>query len=184
MSPARGDEHVFPLSIAADGRIAALQTAKDGRTTLVLLTRDKPPEVLITGPFDEMSAAFSPDGASIAYDADENGRREVYVQRLDTHARTQISTNGGERPSWSRDGRSIYFHEGARFVRVTPGAADGGAAARDVLFDRPDGRVVGVSPEGRLLIEREPPSLDSAIVVLQWMREVRERLPLPVASPR
>jgi len=182
--PAHQSEHLLPVSVAADGRIAAVRTSKDGRTTLVLVTPGKPPEPLVTGPFDETSAAFSPDGGSIAYDADESGRREVYVQRLDTGTHAQISTNGGERPSWGRDGRSIYFHEGARFVKVTLGADAVHAAAHDVLFDRLDARVIGVSPEGRLLVEHEPLTLDSAIVILQWMREVRERLPLPVASPR
>jgi DNA-binding winged helix-turn-helix (wHTH) protein/Tol biopolymer transport system component len=180
-----GDTHLFPVAAAADGRVAAVRTSNDGHATLVLLAPGAPPATIANGPFDELSAAFSPDSASIAYDSDESGRREVYLQRFDSSPRTQVSTAGGERPAWSRDGRAIYVHEGARLTRITL-SAEGRPVpgTRAIVFDRPDARVLGVTPDGRVLIERQPPALDAAVVVLQWLREVRERLPLPVAAPR
>jgi serine/threonine-protein kinase len=185
IAPVGADTHLFPVAAAKGGRIAALRTSRDGHTTLVLLAEGKAPSAIVNGPFDEQMAAFSPDGASIAYDSDESGRREVYVQRLNNGARAQISTGGGERPAWSRDGRAIFFHEGLRLVRV---AADGDGrpvpGTREIVFDRPGARVLGITSEGRLLIERQPPALDSAVVVMQWLREVHERLPLPVSAPR
>src|SRR5947199_680990 len=108
----RADGDLVPAAAAGDGRIAVLQTMKDGHTALVIVAPPSASRTIVSGPFDVTSAAFSPDGASIAYDSDETGRREIYVRRLDASARTQVSTAGGERASWSADGRSIVFHEG------------------------------------------------------------------------
>ena len=181
----RADGHLFPAAVAADDRIAALQETKDGHTALVIIAPNGTPRTVVSGPVDVMSAAFSPDGASIAYDSDETGRREVYVRRIDASARTQLSTGGGERPSWSADGRAIFFHEGARFVRVAIDAnGQPRADSRTIVLDRPDTRAIGVAPGGRVLVERRPLALDGATVVLQWLRELQQRSPLPVNAPR
>jgi hypothetical protein len=34
-----------------------------------------------------------------------------------------------------------------------------------------------------VLVERQPDA-DTAVIVLEWLRELRERLPLPVNAPR
>ena len=181
----RADGHLFPAAVAADGRIAALQTAKDGHASLAIAAPGRTLTTIVSGPFDVMSAAFSPDGTSIAYDSDETGRREVYLRRLDGTARTQVSTAGGERPSWSADGHAVLFHEDARFVRVSIDAnGQPRADSRQVVLDRPDSRAIGSAPNGRLLVERQPLPLDGAIVILQWLRELRQRSPLPVNAPR
>jgi dipeptidyl aminopeptidase/acylaminoacyl peptidase len=183
--PTPAQDHLFPASIAADGTIAALRTSSDGRMSLVTVTPSRAPEPMIEGPFDQLSGAFSPDGRWIAFDSDESGRRDVYIARRGDPRRTAVSTDGGERPSWSADGRAIYFHEGARLVRVAFDAAhDPHLGAREVVFDRPDARVLAVAPDGRLLVERLPPPADTAAVVLQWLRELRQRLPRPVTAPR
>jgi len=107
------------------------------------------------------------------------------VRRVDGSSRMQVSTAGGEGPSWSRDGRAILFHEGVRFVRV-PIDANGQPRtdSREVVFDRPDARVIGMTAAGRLLLRREPLPLDGATVILQWLRELQQRSPLPVNAPR
>lgn len=179
----RADGHLFPASVAADGTIAALQTTSDGHTALVIAGRAL--RTIVSGPFDVFSAAFAPDGSTIAYDADATGRREVYIQRLNASTRTQVSTAGGEQPSWTADGRAIVYREGARLLRV-PMAADGQPRAdgRDVLADHPDARAIGVAPDGRLLLEREPLPIDGATVILQWLRELQQRSAIPVNAPR
>jgi serine/threonine-protein kinase len=181
----RADGHLFPAAVAADGRIAALQATKDGHTSLVIIAPEGIPQTVVSGPVDVLSAAFSPDGDSIAYDSDETGRREIYVRRFDSSARTQLSTTGGECPSWSADGRTIFFHEGARFVRVAVDAnGHPRADSRTVVLDRAGARAIGVTPDGRVLVERRPMPLEGATVVLQWLRELQQRSPLPVNAPR
>jgi len=58
-------------------------------------------------------ARFSPDTKWVAYQSDETGRVEVYVDlfpRTEGHSRRwQISTEGGGLPKWRGDGRELYY---------------------------------------------------------------------------
>jgi eukaryotic-like serine/threonine-protein kinase len=67
-------------------------------------------------PADETSANLSPDTRWIAYSSDESGRREVYVQGFVPDrvpaagsGKWQISTAGGDKPRWRRDGKELYY---------------------------------------------------------------------------
>jgi eukaryotic-like serine/threonine-protein kinase len=75
----------------------------------------KPIPFLVT-PADETFGQFSPDTKWIAYSSDESGRREVYVQGfVPDHVpaagvgKWQISTAGGDKPRWRRDGKELYY---------------------------------------------------------------------------
>jgi eukaryotic-like serine/threonine-protein kinase len=60
--------------------------------------------------FEEGGAQFSRDGNSIAYQSDESGRSEIYVQPFPAPgARTPISTTGGTQARWSRDGKELFY---------------------------------------------------------------------------
>jgi len=60
--------------------------------------------------FAETMAQFSPDGKWLAFVADDAGRREVYLRSFaDAETQIRVSTSGGERPRWRRDGREIFF---------------------------------------------------------------------------
>jgi Tol biopolymer transport system component len=60
--------------------------------------------------FEEGGPQFSPDGKWIAYQSDESGRSEVYLQRFPgPGARTLISTSGGTQVRWNRDGRELFY---------------------------------------------------------------------------
>ena len=59
---------------------------------------------------DEVSPVFSPDGKWIAYQSDESGRDEIYAQPFPgPGGKVQISTEGGSRPSWPRNGKDLIF---------------------------------------------------------------------------
>ena len=74
------------------------------------LSGEKKPEPVVRSQFNEISGRFSPDGRWIAYVSDESGRQEVYIQGFPKAAsRVQISTNGGNRPRWRRDGKELFF---------------------------------------------------------------------------
>ena len=56
------------------------------------------------------AVAFSPDGQWMAYVSDESGQDEVYVRPYPGPGQEHvISTNGGEEPVWSPDGRELFF---------------------------------------------------------------------------
>ena len=64
---------------------------------------------LLQTPFNEQNANLSPDGHWIAYQSDQSGRAEVYVRPYPNvnAGRWTVSTKGGTRPLWSRDGREL-----------------------------------------------------------------------------
>ena len=68
-----------------------------------------PRPYLRTG-FNEVNAGFSPESPPrwVAYQSDESGRYEVYIQAFsEPHGKVQISTGGGPSPQWGAGGREI-----------------------------------------------------------------------------
>ena len=60
--------------------------------------------------FNERFADLSPDGKWMAYNSDESGRNEVYVQSFPIPGnKYQVSTGGGFGGFWRQDGREIVF---------------------------------------------------------------------------
>jgi Tol biopolymer transport system component len=60
--------------------------------------------------FSEFRGAFSPDGRWLAYQSNESGRTEIYVQAFPEPGRKwQISTQGGSQPAWTHDGATLYY---------------------------------------------------------------------------
>jgi hypothetical protein len=107
-----------------------------------------------------MSASFSPDGRWVAYDSDESGRHQIYVQGFPERRRKwSVSPDTGSNPEWRADGKELYWV--ARDFILTAAAVELQAAAvrperAEALFKlrgihRParDGRRILVSePEG------------------------------------
>jgi Tol biopolymer transport system component len=123
-----------PNGVSPDGRFLIFDDHTAQRQDLWILPLAPPPAgaerkpipFLVT-PADETFGQFSPDGKWIAYDSDESGAREVYVQgfapdRVPTAAfgKWQISTAGGIKPKWSRDGKELYYIAPDRKLMAVP----------------------------------------------------------------
>ena len=53
---------------------------------------------------------FSPDGKWFAYESNESGRFEIYVQKFPPSGeRVQVSANGGDSAWWRSDGKELFF---------------------------------------------------------------------------
>jgi Tol biopolymer transport system component len=60
--------------------------------------------------FAEQSGQFSPGGTWIAYQSDESGRAEIYVQPFPGPGnKWQISSDGGSQVRWRRDGKELFY---------------------------------------------------------------------------
>jgi serine/threonine-protein kinase len=178
--------HVFPASASGDGRVAVTMTLQSGRVGIGLVSATGgEPRLMTDGPFDETSPSFSRNGDWLAYASDESGRWEVFARRLADGHRAQVSRDGGQQPSWSRDGQWIYFRDHARLMRArfTP-ERQPNTEPPEIVFARANARALGVAPDGRLLIAEGPATPDRAIVALEWLRDVRQKLPPPVTAPR
>jgi Tol biopolymer transport system component len=104
---------------------------------------------------DERAARVSADGHWAAYNSNETGRSEVYIQSYPTPGRKLLVSNGGGvDPAWRRDGRELYYWQGNQMVAVSLDAGRAGqppvVRGRTPLFRM--ARVVAagydVSPDG------------------------------------
>jgi DNA-binding winged helix-turn-helix (wHTH) protein len=104
----------LPTSVSPDGQLMVFAEAHpmSGTDIWLLDLRTRTRRVLIRTWSDETFARFSPDGRSIAYMSNVSGRWEVYVQSLTSTAVVRVSSGGGLWPSWSTDGRTLYFNSG------------------------------------------------------------------------
>src|SRR5204862_7108057 len=60
-----------------------------------------------------------PDGRYGAYQSNESGRAEVYVQEFpEAHNKVQVSTSGGNDVHWRRDGKELFYRNGPRLMAV------------------------------------------------------------------
>ena len=147
--------------------------------TLDLQAKDAKPVPYLQTPAGERYGAFSPDGRWIAYQSDESGQLEVYVQSFPPGAgKFQVSAGGGLGPRWRADGRELYIRSDGNLMAVTIQTSprfEAGVPQR--LFSdlaAPSGTVRGfdVSPDGsRFLVampstsERDVPSVT---VIVNW----------------
>jgi eukaryotic-like serine/threonine-protein kinase len=110
----------YPFSVTPDGRyIAYMRLDPKSNTSwdiwvLPMFTDksgDQKPFPVVATNFLDVTPAFSPDGKWLAYANDETGRLEVYIQPFPSGAgRWQVSTAGGARPIWRKDGKELFFN--------------------------------------------------------------------------
>ena len=181
-----GSRHAFPLAVSADGTLLAfLQTSPGKRADIwVLPLGGGSPRAVVSGPFDDAGASFSPDSKWIAFQSADTGRWEVCLQSLDDGRRIVVSTDGGERPFWRNDG--LYFQSRGQLMRAAiPGGNTPRVETVTRIGDLEGGMLQGISPDGRILLRRSAGPRGSAIVSLEWLREVRALLgPPTTALPR
>ena len=113
-----------------DGRwLVYNEAVPNNSDDLVALPLDsgKPVDILRTR-FLEDKGRFSPDGKWLAYQSDESGRSEVYVEPFPpTGEKWQISNDRGGQPQWRGDGKELYystFTTPARMMAVDITATD------------------------------------------------------------
>jgi Protein kinase domain/WD40-like Beta Propeller Repeat len=190
-----------PDSWSLDGRTLIFSSVGGNDTAIwsISTERDAKPKVLIDTPSkrDEFSS-ISPDGHWIAYTSYETGPAEIYVQTFPpTSAKYQLTTTGGFLPTWSPDGKQIFFVQGRFgvgrialidvqtqpsfvFSKPTPlpieGIIQNGGAGMPRGYD--------ITPDGKQFVVMLPPSEAEAAtrqvqqihVTLNWFEELKQRV--------
>jgi serine/threonine-protein kinase len=188
----------FPFSITPDGARLLLgevapSTGADVRQ--LVLTGEHKTEPLVQTSFAEYSPKISPDGRWVAYQSNESGPFQIYVRPFPAvdDGRWQLSTSGGTRPVWARNGRELFYLDGSNLLTAVPIDSSGSTLRPGnptTLLDRPyySGFNLGaydVSLDGqRFLMIKEPPTTNrqsapaSINVVLNWFEELKQRVPV------
>jgi Tol biopolymer transport system component len=181
-----------PAAFTPDGKYLVFSQA--GETTgwdlwLLPLTGDRTPVPYLRTPFAETTAAISPDGRWLAYDSDETGAPEIYVQSFPVPGeRHRVSARGGISAQWSKDGRELlvwsssqaYYGFGPVFsvdVQTTPTFKT--TSAPRVLFT-PRQDVTGLAAAADLkrflaAVPVEGASPASIVVMLNWQAALKAR---------
>jgi len=188
-----------PFSWSGDGKLLVFEqsSAETGLDICVVpIEGAHAVTPLIHGPSDEGHPAVSPDGRWIAYQSNESGAWEVYVQPFPAlGSPRQVSTQGGTSPIWDPGGSELYYRN-ARAVISVPVAAK----ADTFTFGNPrtlfegsyvnevsgpvGGPTYALSPDGRrFLMMADQNSADGKagqtqiVVVLNWHEELKQRVP-------
>ncbi len=173
----------------------------DGRGGVTQLTVLPDGEVehgpLLVEPYGERDATFSPDGKWFAYNTNETGRYEIYVQPYPagSGAKRRITEEGGQFPVWAREGPELFFlNQGQLWaveVRTEPTLTWDDPVP---LFQAPWAMTAGafvnydVTADGQRFVvltaaagqdtAGEPPR-PQIHVVLNWFEELKALVPLP-----
>jgi Tol biopolymer transport system component len=196
-----GEEELFPIEgpgratdWSRDGKFIAyrnndLKTAAD--LWIVPTARGEKPIPFLHTAYDEDNGKFSADVKWIAYDSDENGDRQVFVQPFPpTGAKYQVSSSGGRQPYWRGDGGELYFlasdssltavdvktsdsfHAGLPHALFTTGSSGRARSGGGAYAATDDGkRFLVLVPEQR----SNPTPLT---VVVNWLEQVKARVPM------
>ena len=149
---------------------------------------------LVQSPFAERNGIVSPDGRWLAYEANDSGRFEIYVRPFPdvNSGHWQVSTAGGTRPLWARNGQELFYvsptgalmrvgvERGPSWAATTPTML-----VKEGYFTIPGGnpgRTYDISPDGqRFLMIKEGGGTDQTaappqIIVVQHFDEELKRL--------
>ena len=170
-----------------DGRFItfASLSRKTGFDLWTYSIAEKKAQLWLEGPLDQSYPRLSPNGRWIAYDSNESGRDEVYVQAFPGKGggRWQVSKGGGQ-PCWRADGKEIYYLGSddtlmAADVR-TEGTFDAGTPHPlfKARFKSTTGASYDAAPDGqRFLVnslKEDDRSGRSTTVVLNWPAAFRK----------
>jgi len=198
--------HRVPTSWSPDGRTLVFtqrlgSAASVNRDIWTLTFGDAGP---LARPFlesaaDEPSAEISPDGRYLAYESNQSGRPEVYVQPFPGSGRRElVSIDGGGQPAWGRNGRELFYRApgpgrtmrmmavevtlGSVFTMGTPRVLWEGTSTRYPAGT--GGRAYDVTPDGQrfLMIQQRdpvsPPPITHVVLVQNWLEELKRLVPL------
>ncbi|MBN1223090.1 MAG: serine/threonine-protein kinase [Candidatus Aminicenantes bacterium] len=76
--------------------------------------------LLTSGDANEKSGILSPDGLWMAYISYQQEQPEVYIRNMDGSIKEKVSSDGGEEPAWSLDGKKLFYmnKEGTKLLSV------------------------------------------------------------------
>lgn len=182
---------VFEAVLSPDAQFIAYQVDTSGADVYYRALRgDTTAHPVANSKFLETMARISPDGKWIAFVTDESGMGQVVVQPFPgPGARTQVSTQGGSEPIWSRDNGQLFYRGSGKLMSATVSATPSFTVVkRDTVLD--DEFVFAVNPhanydvmpDGRHFVFLKSDRDGDLIVVSNFRRVLRDRITASVAK--
>jgi serine/threonine-protein kinase len=123
---------------------------------------------------------ISPNGRYIAYSSSESGRREVYVKPFPQgEGRWHVSSGGGIRPRWNKDGTELFYSNKDTLMAVSVDmrrAFSSGIPKK--LFKLPSTFGYDIASDGqRFLVVRQSDQVETPkiTIVENWVKEFPSR---------
>ncbi len=174
-----------PSSWSRDGRLLAYVPVlaydpvdEEQSEDILIASREGKVEPFLQTRFNEAWPEFSPNGRWMVYASDESGDYKVYVRPYPGPGSShQISTRGGSRPAWSRDGGEIFYRSGPRNGFYSVKIDVDGERLRPglpvKLFEGPYSagrplRFYDVAPDGRFLLIKKPDEAARAAAIEEF----------------
>jgi Tol biopolymer transport system component len=188
----RSDISKFPTDWSKDGRYILFGVKGPGTDLDIwgLSAGDRRSAPIMNTVFSESFASVSPDGKWMAYQSDQGGKIEVYIQAFDglnggTKRRWQISKGQSGMPRWRSDSSELFYitADGRMMAVAVHTGNDGGieATAPQFLFQtRPVPKTwnfYDVSGDGQRFVLNMPLEWTSAnpiTVVTNWTEKLRD----------
>jgi dipeptidyl aminopeptidase/acylaminoacyl peptidase len=179
-----------PGAVSTDGKwlvFTETDPSTGGNIWALQFDGDRKPQGLLTSRFAEGTPSLSPDGRWLAYRSDESGRNEIYVQPFPgPGGKRLISTEGGEGPMWSRNGRELFYESGDKLMVVDIATQPALTTGPPRLLFRgrfeanpTGGRGYDVSPDGQrfLRVQAIAPEQPATHinVVMNWFEELKQK---------
>jgi hypothetical protein len=199
-----GSNNQYPTSISPDGTqlIFRENTSNAGAYLHVLSLGPTPTDAtagsqriqsLMQIAHRDDNGELSPNGHFLAYQSADSGagQNEIYVRPFPNYGAGlwQVSTNGGTKPVWARNGQELFFLDANDAMTVvsvqTASSFSAGAPTRlfgGTYYAASAGRTYDISPDGKkFLMIKSANAGGSAgtpatmVVVLNWLRDAQTR---------
>jgi len=176
---------VWPGSWSRDGQTLAFMDSGNAGDVSAIRRGTSEVTPFVNTRATEWGARLSPDDRWMAYTSNESGHWEVYVKPFPgPGARRQISTDGGAEIVWSRNGRELFYRNGAKLMAVDIETQPVfSAGTPHLLFEGPFVRGqpglpgYDVSVDGRRFLMVKPDEAEATQrpihVVINWFDELR-----------
>ena len=180
----RSQYNQYPSAWSPDGKVLALErTSPTTGNDIWMLSVEgsSGPQPFLQTPSSEGSPTFSPDDHWLAYDSNESGAWEVYVQAYPGPGRRwQISSDGGSDPQWNPSGRELFYRNGNKTMvaDVVTSPTTFSVSRPRVLYDGPEGEVSRDGQRFLALQSVEPEQPPTQIrLILNWTEELKRLVP-------
>jgi Tol biopolymer transport system component len=178
----KSSERKYPSDWSLDGRFI-LYTETNPNTLwdlwVIPLFGDRQPIPFLQTKFNETNGVFSPDAKWIAYESDDSGSSQVWVQSFPAGSKWQVSSEGGSSPRFRRDGKELfYLAANGRLMAVEVKANTSGLefSAPKPLFETHSTDRYAVTADGQRFLFSTPieESVSAPItVILNWTAEAK-----------